>query len=73
MSISVAFLEKRCERLFDKADTLKDELDQMNVWSPEDLDTQKKLRQMNLLYREASTISICLSAFDRERKTAQEG
>jgi len=66
--VSIAFMEKRCERLFDKADALKEDLDLMSSWHPDDDDTQKKLRQMNLMYREATAISMCLSAFNEERE-----
>lgn len=62
--MSIEALQRRCERLFEKADALKEFIDEN-----EDLDHPmtrefiSKRRHMTALYSEAATISICLNTF----------
>lgn len=55
MALSTRFWERRCKRLFAKADAIKDS--EQNNYSFMPL---KKFYKMNILYQEASTISMML-------------
>lgn len=59
--ISVKALEKRAERLFEKADEIQDK------WKNNEA-TEREIRKMNLLYTEASAIAITLEVIDDHDK-----
>lgn len=62
--MGIAALQRRCERLFKKADELQDYInDHEDITNFMNHEFVRKRRQMFSLYSEASTISICLTAF----------
>lgn len=64
-TMSIEGLQKRRDRLFQKADALKDWLNENEIRSFDNKEFIRKWRTVNALYAEASTISICLSAFQQ--------